>query len=220
MKVKWVIEVDGEVHMVEVEHGDYSGKKVLMMDGNQIHDSGAVLLDRGLTHSFYINAHCIEIKIISNTFTFEYYCTVDGINVDAVADAEINGAEIAWQFDDAEGDSHQVELNHTTRNREVLLDGVSVYKKGGFFSNFFLESDEVEFQVTAPPPPKKKLPFFRCRCLGPPPGNALTATRDRSGSRRARSSCGRRTWGSNISYCFRAGSSNRRSRRASRCAPH
>eukprot|EP01050_Picozoa_sp_SAG11_P022127 SAG11_NODE_4103_length_2063_cov_2.553971_1_plen_169_part_00 len=134
MKVKWALELDGEVHMVEAEHGDYSGRKQIMLDGNVIHDSGAVVIDRGLEHTFYINAHTILIKIVSNTFTFEYYCHVDGTPIDAVADAEINGAEIAWTFDDAEGDSHQVELKHGARERAVLLDGREVYKKGGFFS--------------------------------------------------------------------------------------
>eukprot|EP01052_Picozoa_sp_SAG31_P016636 SAG31_NODE_1108_length_9862_cov_5.407662_7_plen_165_part_00 len=140
-----MIEVDGEVHMVEVDHGDYTGKKVITLDGAKVHETGATLLDRGLTHSFYINAHSVEVKIVSNTFTFEYYCTVDGVNIDAVADAEINGAEIAWQFDDAEGDSHQVELRHGARQREVLLDGVSVYKKGGRILICFSQWDVLYF---------------------------------------------------------------------------
>ena len=151
MKVKWILELDGEVHMVEIEHGDYTGKKQIFHNGNQIFDSGGVLFDRGMEHTFYAQSHIIVVKIVSNTFTFEYFLTVDGVMVEAVADAEINGAEIAWQFDDAEGDSHQVELKHGARNSEVFLDGKSVYKKSGFFSNFFLESDKVEFQVGITP---------------------------------------------------------------------
>ena len=29
MRVKWAVELDGEVHMIELDHGDYSGRKTI-----------------------------------------------------------------------------------------------------------------------------------------------------------------------------------------------
>ena len=29
MRVKWALELDGEVYMIELDHGDYSGRKTI-----------------------------------------------------------------------------------------------------------------------------------------------------------------------------------------------
>ena len=29
MRVKWAVELDGEVHLIELDHGDYSGRKTI-----------------------------------------------------------------------------------------------------------------------------------------------------------------------------------------------
>lgn len=87
------------------------------------------------------------MKVVSSTFSFEYLCDVDGVTIEAHEDAEASGAERSWQFDDAEGEHHEVVLDHSATNRTVRLDGKEVYNKGGFFSNFFLEEDKVKFDI-------------------------------------------------------------------------
>ena len=112
-----------------------------------MHDSGIALIDRGMEHTLHIGAHAVVIKVVSSAFSFEYLCEVDGVQIDALQDADATGAERAWHFNDAEGDRHEVRLEHGARRRKVLLDGEVVYDKGGFFSNFFLEEDKVTFDV-------------------------------------------------------------------------
>jgi hypothetical protein len=29
MRVKWAVELDGQVHLIELDHGDYSGRKTI-----------------------------------------------------------------------------------------------------------------------------------------------------------------------------------------------
>ena len=173
MRVKWAVDLDGEAHLLQLEHGDYTGRKTITQvrassprnshappqtltgsglgdaaqNGAQVHDSGIALIDRGMEHTLHIGAHAVVIKVVSSAFSFEYLCEVDGVQIDALQDADATGAERAWHFNDAEGDRHEVRLEHGARRRKVLLDGEVVYDKGGFFSNFFLEEDKVTFDV-------------------------------------------------------------------------
>ena len=81
MKVRWLFELEGNLHNIEIEHSDLSGRKIVALDGNAIHDTGPVwcvvcrspgvvdvcicndrvhtqtLLERGFQHRFTIGAH-------------------------------------------------------------------------------------------------------------------------------------------------------------------
>ena len=48
MKVKWLFELDGQLHTVDLSHTDLSGRKKVKLDGVTIHDTGPVLIERGL----------------------------------------------------------------------------------------------------------------------------------------------------------------------------
>ena len=50
MKVKWMIELDGVEHHAELEHGDYTGRKLITLDGRKLIDTGAVMMDRGASN--------------------------------------------------------------------------------------------------------------------------------------------------------------------------
>ena len=80
-----------------------------------MHDSGIALIDRGMEHTLHIGAHAVVIKVVSSAFSFEYLCEVDGVQIDALQDADATGAERAWHFNDAEGDRHEVRLEATEK---------------------------------------------------------------------------------------------------------
>ena len=67
MKVKWVIEVDGEVHLLELEHGDYSGRKTITMV-------------RGAARSHFLSPGCLRSRPVLPRHT-RCGCPQDAVQV-------------------------------------------------------------------------------------------------------------------------------------------
>ncbi len=73
----WTIEIDGNRHNVGIEHGFWSGKRVITLDGNTIERS-CKLIDTGSEHRFDVDGQPCILKIRSSAFSFDYELFVDG----------------------------------------------------------------------------------------------------------------------------------------------
>jgi hypothetical protein len=75
---RWVFQSVEGVHTVELEHGVFSGRRIIRVDG-QIIDQRKKLIDTGSDHPFRIENHSCEIQIRSRFWTyFRYELLVDG----------------------------------------------------------------------------------------------------------------------------------------------
>eukprot|EP01050_Picozoa_sp_SAG11_P028016 SAG11_NODE_7325_length_1160_cov_1.356268_1_plen_128_part_10 len=84
MNVRWLFELDGQLHNLEITHSDLTGRKTVKLDGNITLDTGAVLIERGLQHRFTVGDHIGVVRVHDKTFHFEYTCEIDGQIVAAI----------------------------------------------------------------------------------------------------------------------------------------
>jgi hypothetical protein len=76
----WEFETEGDSHRIELQHGYWSGKRLIRLDGSII-DRSSKFLDNGTTHTFNISNHECSIRVIYSWWrplSFSYECTVDG----------------------------------------------------------------------------------------------------------------------------------------------
>ena len=76
-KKVWSFTLENQKHVVELEHGKISGKRVITLDGETIHKSKK-LVDSGSEHSFQIENRPCLIRIKTNGITFSYEFVLDG----------------------------------------------------------------------------------------------------------------------------------------------
>ena len=76
-KKVWVFEVKGERHIVELEHGFWSGKRDIVVDGVPFY-SGSKFYDTGSVHSFNISGVPCVLRIKVPAFGVSYELYVDG----------------------------------------------------------------------------------------------------------------------------------------------
>jgi hypothetical protein len=67
-KKTWAIDVEGHRHVVDLQHGVWSGKRAITLDGNTI-DEAQNLLDTGSEHRFDVDGHPCILKIRSSMLT-------------------------------------------------------------------------------------------------------------------------------------------------------
>ena len=79
-KKSWKLELDGQEHTVELEHGVVFGKRKIYVDGQLVEESRK-LFDTGSDHTFQIGAHLCTVHIRTNGLTFNYDLSVDGYPV-------------------------------------------------------------------------------------------------------------------------------------------
>lgn len=80
----WRVELEDGKHEVELDHGFFSGKRKLRVDGNTILDTSEIqqlLFDTGGIHEFNINSHPCAVIIRTNGITFNYDLAVDGHSI-------------------------------------------------------------------------------------------------------------------------------------------
>jgi len=77
MTKTWIVTLDGEKHVVELEHGYWSGKRVIKLDGQKV-DESRKWFDTGTEHRFKINEHQCILRILYRTLHYDYELYVDG----------------------------------------------------------------------------------------------------------------------------------------------
>lgn len=94
-KRNWLIELEGVEHDIELEHGYFSGKRIISADDEIIEHTRYNLFDAGSKHEFEINGHSCIILITPAGFKFSYDLIVDGISVKTGLPAETGDIHFA-----------------------------------------------------------------------------------------------------------------------------
>ena len=76
-KKVWVFRLEDGNHTVELEHGHWSGKRKIIVDGVPL-ESSRKIIDRGSVHHFQVSGSPCVLHIESGGFTFRYNLYVDG----------------------------------------------------------------------------------------------------------------------------------------------
>ena len=77
----WEFELEGRMHKVELEHGYWSGKKTIKVDGKVIINTSWNLFDTGGEYRFKIDDHPSIVRIRVQTLGFSsciYELFIDG----------------------------------------------------------------------------------------------------------------------------------------------
>lgn len=84
-KKTWQFELEDGTHQVELEHGFFSGKRKIQVDGRIVFESNEfrhLVFDTGGVHNFNVNSHpCAVIIRTDNGITFSYDLAVDGFSI-------------------------------------------------------------------------------------------------------------------------------------------
>jgi len=87
-KMIWTVDVEDGKHIVELEHGSFSGKRKILVDGKDIQlpkSQTYKLFDYGSKHNFHLSGHECAIKITTeNGLSYFYELLVDGKLVDGI----------------------------------------------------------------------------------------------------------------------------------------
>jgi hypothetical protein len=67
----WLLDLDDGSHTVELDHGAFSGKRTIRVDGRVVHES-TNFLDIGSKHSFEVGGQTFSVQIRSAGFGFRY----------------------------------------------------------------------------------------------------------------------------------------------------
>lgn len=73
----WTFATEGGQHTVQVEHGYWSGKRTITLDGNAVHKS-TKFWDTGSEHRFDAGGKPCVLKIRNSPFHYDYELFVDG----------------------------------------------------------------------------------------------------------------------------------------------
>ena len=84
----WTVSLDGVIHKIELEHGTWSGKRVIKLDG-QVIEEDKKLIDSGTDHFFKIGEHLCAIHIHTGGFRFRYDLSINGISADTGQPTEL-----------------------------------------------------------------------------------------------------------------------------------
>lgn len=80
----WQVDLEDGKHEVEFDHGYFSGRRNLRVDGQTILDISEIrhfLFDTGGVHEFTIGSHPCAVIIRTNGITFNYDLAVDGHSI-------------------------------------------------------------------------------------------------------------------------------------------
>lgn len=76
-RTEWTIE-EPQPHTVSVQHGFWSGKAVINVDGAEIFRRAGKFWDTGLEHRFELDGVPCIVRIINRPFSYSYELWVDG----------------------------------------------------------------------------------------------------------------------------------------------
>ena len=74
---EWHIEQPSE-HTVRIEHGFWSGRAAIYLDGEELFRRGIELWDTGFEHRFKIDGVPCILRVINRPFHFTYELWADG----------------------------------------------------------------------------------------------------------------------------------------------
>lgn len=80
----WHFELEDGQHVVELDHGYFSGKRKIRLDGAVILESAEtqhLVFDTGSVHEFHTGSHPCAVIIRTNGITFSYDLAVDGRSI-------------------------------------------------------------------------------------------------------------------------------------------
>ena len=76
-KKSWTFELEDGEHTVTLEHGFFSGKRVIHVNGELLEESQQ-MLDLGSAHAFELSGHDCVVDIRTNLLSFGYDLVIDG----------------------------------------------------------------------------------------------------------------------------------------------
>lgn len=77
----WQLDTERGSRMIELEHGYWSGNRVISVDGREVFRARK-LFDTGSDHAFTVESHECVVRIRTNGLTFKYQLFVDGVSID------------------------------------------------------------------------------------------------------------------------------------------
>ena len=78
----WRVQLEGGIHIVEIQHGIFSPKEYLYVDGVLV-SQASKWFALSSVHRFELEGHSAAAYIKSNGYTFDYDLVIDGISVDS-----------------------------------------------------------------------------------------------------------------------------------------
>ena len=78
---RWEFDLDGGRHVVEFEHGYFTGKRKITVDGNATTERGRPFMDHSGQYPIRLEGHGAAIWISTNGFTYSYDLVVDGRSI-------------------------------------------------------------------------------------------------------------------------------------------
>jgi hypothetical protein len=91
----WAVKLEDGRHTVELEHGYFSGKRIIRVDGEQL-ESTTSIIDFGGEHSFQIGNHTGIVHIRTNGLTYNYDLSIDGRSIGTGKEVSASGPLHAW----------------------------------------------------------------------------------------------------------------------------
>lgn len=118
-------------HRVELNHNTLTGKRVLKLDGKQIHKVSAKYKLTG-TIKFQINEHVIAVCIEANGMgDLNYALMLDDKNIPDITHSQSNAQKCSkWDVKSADGERHLIAFDKDTF--EVYIDNVAVEAAADF----------------------------------------------------------------------------------------
>ena len=81
----WDFTLEGQSHTLTLEHGVFSGKRTIILDGQLLEHIPRNLLDTGSAHEYEVDGHSVVVVIQSKVASFVYDLLVDGVSLDTGA---------------------------------------------------------------------------------------------------------------------------------------
>jgi hypothetical protein len=98
-KKSWSFQLDDSTHTVELDHGYYSGKRKVTLDGKVIQNTANILhvfFDIGSQFTFQINNHSGTIVIHTNGFRFTSDLVIDGKSMETGQEVKLPAPISGW----------------------------------------------------------------------------------------------------------------------------
>ena len=112
----WTINLEGVNHTIVLEHGTWSGKRVIKLDG-QVIEKSQKTLDSGTDHFFEIGDHVCAIHIRSRGVGFKYELSIDGISAETGKPTQnLDGTPASLYTSQTIGVFEQVKLEKQMKN--------------------------------------------------------------------------------------------------------
>ena len=78
---RWEFELDGTRHVVEFEHGYFTGRRKITVDGTTTAERGRPFMDHSGQYPIRLEGHGAAVWISTNGFTYSYDLIIDGHSV-------------------------------------------------------------------------------------------------------------------------------------------